>query len=130
MTAIIQNEVMAKHNETGKRGESLALDWLSKHHYEILFVNWRHSHFEIDIIANKGETLHFIEVKTRNGNTFGHPEESISDKKLLSIMNAAEEFLFRYPEWKNIQYDVLSITLPKNQPIEYFLIEDVYYDGI
>lgn len=120
---------MAKHNETGKSGELMAVDWLTRQHYEILFVNWRHSHFEVDIVANQGEVLHFIEVKTRSSRTFGHPEESVSNKKLLSIMNAAEEFLYQYPQWKKVQYDVLSITRLKDEPVEYFFIEDVYYDG-
>lgn len=121
---------MAKHNETGKEGELLAVNWLLGHHFEILFVNWRHSHWEIDVIAKKGDVLHFIEVKTRNNNSFGYPEQSVSDKKLLSVMNAAEEFLFQHPQWEKVQYDVLSITRLKDQPIEYFFVEDVYYDGL
>ena len=43
-------------------------------------------------------------------------------------MEAAEEFLFQHDDWNWIQYDVLSIIKLKNQPVEFFLIEDVY-DG-
>ena len=118
---------MARHNETGKKGELLAAAWLKERGYEILHLNWRHSHYEIDIVASQRNTLHFIEVKTRNSLSFGHPEESVSKKKFISLMNAAEEFLFQHPEWKRVQYDVLSITKLKGQPAEYFLIEDVYY---
>ena len=118
---------MARHNETGKKGELLATAWLTERGYEILHVNWRHSHYEIDIIATHHQTLHFIEVKTRNSMAFGHPEESVSKKKFGSLMNAAEEFMFQYPDWKRVQYDVLSITKIKDQPVEYFFIEDVYY---
>ena len=121
---------MAKHNETGKNGELLAVHWLSKHQYEILFLNWRHSHYEVDIIAKKDDTLHFIEVKTRNSHSFGYPEESVSDKKLLNIVQAAEEFLFQNPHWNKVQYDVLSIARLQDRPVEYLLIEDVYYDGL
>lgn len=118
---------MARHNETGKNGELLAADWLKANSYEILHVNWRHSHYEIDIIASRNGILHFIEVKTRNSLVFGHPEESISKKKFSSLLSAAEEFLFQYPGWKRIQYDVLSITKLKDQPVEYFFIEDIYF---
>lgn len=121
---------MARHNETGKKGELLAAAWLKEHGYTILHVNWRHSHFEIDVIAEQKHILHFIEVKTRSTLTFGRPEESVSKKKFTSLMKAAEEFLFQYPEWKRVQYDVLSITQLKDQPIEYFLIEDVYYSNL
>ena len=121
---------MARHNETGKNGELLAADWLREHGYNIIHSNWRHYHYEIDIIASRHEILHFIEVKTRRNTNFGHPEESVSKKKFSSLMNAAEEYLFQQPQWKRVQYDVLSITQLKGQPVEYFLIEDVYYSNL
>jgi len=117
---------MARHNETGKKGELLAATWLKEQYYDVLYVNWRHSRYEIDIIASRNNVLHFIEVKTRSSIAFGHPEESVSKKKFSSMMNAAEEFLIQHSEWKRIQYDVLSITKLKDKPVEYFFIEDVY----
>lgn len=117
---------MATHNETGKKGESLAADWLEKSGFTLLHHNWRHSHYEIDIIASRSNMLHFIEVKTRRSNRFGYPEESVSDRKMENLMQAAEEFLFQHPEWKKVQYDVLAITMLKNEEADFFLIEDVY----
>ena len=117
---------MARHNETGKKGELLAATWLKHHHYDVLYVNWRHSHYEIDIIASRNDVLHFIEVKTRRSLAFGHPEDDVSKKKLSNLMNAAGEFLIQHPDWKRIQYDILSITKQKDHPMEFFLIEDVY----
>ena len=117
---------MAWHNQTGKKGELMAADWLREQGFTILELNWRYSYYEIDIIASKGEVLHFIEVKTRNSLLFGHPEEDVSEKKIESIMNAAEEFLETIPEWPGIQYDILSITLLKDQAPEFFFVEDVY----
>jgi putative endonuclease len=121
---------MASHNETGKKGELLAVEWLKENDYRVLHVNWRHSYYEIDIVATKECTLHIIEVKTRNSLTFGHPEESVSKKKFINLMNAAEEYLFQFPQWPRMQYDVLSITKLPGLPIEFFLIEDVHYSGI
>lgn len=117
---------MASHNDTGKNGEALAASWLIKQDYKILHQNWRHSHFEVDIIAQKNETLHFIEVKARRSKQFGHPEESVGKKKIQNLLNAAEEFLHQNPEWKRIQYNVLSISLKQHEETEYFFIEDVY----
>lgn len=54
---------MAWHNETGKTGEKLAADWLEKKGFTILEKNWRHKRLEVDIIAEKDNLLHFIEVK-------------------------------------------------------------------
>ncbi|HEY4874137.1 MAG TPA: YraN family protein [Puia sp.] len=44
---------MATHNDLGKNGEKLAKEYFEKNNYEILHLNWRHSHFEVDIIASK-----------------------------------------------------------------------------
>ena len=117
---------MASHNDVGKNGEAMATTWLINNDYKILHQNWRHSHFEVDIIAHKNGTLHFVEVKARRSKQFGNPEESVGKKKIQNLMNAADEFLHQFPEWKRIQFDVLSISFKKNEDVEYFLIEDVY----
>ena len=117
---------MAKHNELGKEGEALALAYLRKNDFGILHCNWRHSHFEIDIIAVKKELLHIIEVKSRHFFPGAFPEESVSKKKFGFLKKAAEEFLYQNPQFKNVQFDILSITLFKDKEPEYFLIEDVF----
>jgi putative endonuclease len=117
---------MAKHNITGNTGEALAAAYLQRNEYFILHQNWRYSHWEVDIIAEKNSILHFVEVKTRRTNKFGHPEESVGKKKIQNLLNASEAFLYQHPKWKRIQFDILSITILKDEPVEYFLIEDVY----
>jgi putative endonuclease len=117
---------MARHNKVGVHGEELARNYFVETGYAILYVNWRHSHYEIDIIAQKGEILHFIEVKARTSTKFGYPEEAITKKKMQNLVKAGEEFLFQNPGWKKIQYDVLSIQILKNNNPEFFLFEDVY----
>jgi putative endonuclease len=117
---------MAEHNLTGNTGEALAAVYLTQNGYKMLHQNWRHSHWEVDIIAEKDGILHFVEVKTRRTRKFGNPEENVDRKKIQNLMNAAEEYLYQYPQWKRIQFDILSITILKDEPVEYFLIEDVY----
>ena len=117
---------MAHHNKTGSLGEGLAVEYLIKNGFGLLHQNWRHSHWEVDIIAQKDTVLHFIEVKTRRTKKFGHPEESVTKKKIQNLINASEEYLYQFPQWKRIQFDILSITILKNEPAEYFFIEDVY----
>ncbi len=117
---------MANHNLTGKAGEILAAEYLKKKGFEILHTNWRHSYYEIDIIARYEEILHFIEVKTRRSLRFGYPEESVTDKKMERLILAAEAFLLKNPQWVRVQYDILSIHLNKDKKTEYFFIEDVY----
>jgi len=117
---------MAQHNNTGLMGEQMAKEYLLKKGFSILHQNWRHSHWEVDVIASIKNTLHFIEVKTRRTQKFGYPENDVSKKKIENLINASEEYLFLNPQWKLIQFDVLSITIQKNKPVEFFFIEDVY----
>jgi putative endonuclease len=117
---------MASHNDTGKTGETLAKDWFEERAYTILHINWRHKNLEVDIIAHKKNILHFIEVKAVTSLQYGHPEDKVSAKKIQNLINASEEFLYQNPQWQRIQFDVLSITMLRDKPVAYFLIEDVY----
>lgn len=116
---------MALHNELGRKGEQLAEKYLSKLGYTIMFRNWRHLRYEIDVIAEKNGVIHFIEVKTRRTASFGLPEEAVNRNKLRSIIDAGESFQQLHPHCKRIQFDVLSISIINNKA-KYFLIQDVY----
>ncbi len=117
---------MAKHIHTGKTGEAIGIAWLKERHYVIKEQNWRHSHWEVDAIAEKDKVLHFIEIKTRRSRAFGLPEEKVGKKKIQNLINAAEEYLYRNPQWQRIQFNILSILMIKNEPVTFFLIEDVH----
>lgn len=112
--------------DTGKKGESLAIRYLQQNGFTILHCNWRFARYETDIIAEKEGMLHFIEVKTRRTDTFGHPEESVSPRKLKHMLRCAAAYQGQYPGWKRIQIDVLSVTLEAGRPAVFFFIEDVY----
>ena len=116
---------MAVHNILGQKGEQMAEEYFRSRGYTILHRNWRFRRYEIDLIAKKEETLHFIEVKIRSSKKHGLPEESVTDRKLRFLMKAADAFLDMNPKYKQIQFDILAISLCDNES-EYFLIEDVY----
>ena len=71
---------MSYTKETGNYGEDLATAWIANKGYLIIERNWRHKHWEVDIIASKENKLHFFEIKTRRSAIFGHPEESIGKR--------------------------------------------------
>ncbi len=118
---------MTPNKKTGDKGESLAATFLEKKGYKIVERNWRFRHWEVDLIASKGNRLHFIEVKTRTTAKYGMPEESIKRDKMRSLKNAAEEYLYIHTEWKYIQFDVVAIMLHFGAAPEIFLIEDIYF---
>jgi putative endonuclease len=113
--------------DIGRTGETLAADYYRSRGFAILHTNWRHSYFEIDLVAEKGNMLHFVEVKTRRSGAFGFPEEAIDHRKLYRLMKAGVRFQQQYPQRRHVQYDVLSIRLHQGSPPEFFLIEDVYF---
>ena len=114
-----------KNKDTGNFGENLAAEYLIKNGFDILTKNWRFKHLEIDIIASKDQKLHIVEVKTRSSIEFGYPESFIGRQKFQYLKNAAAVYQFQHPYWKNIQFDVISITL--QNPIELLLLEDVFF---
>ena len=117
---------MAGNLYTGNSGESLAVEYFLEKGYEILYRNWRYKRLEVDIIASRNGMLHFIEVKTRTSTKFGYPEENVSAKKIKFLIDASAEFLYINPQWKRIQFDVLSVVINPCAEVIYFLIEDVY----
>ncbi len=78
---------------TGYRGEGLAAEYLRKKNFAILERNFSNKFGEIDIIAKDKNTLVFVEVKTKIGESFGSPEEMISRGKLQRIRNMATVYL-------------------------------------
>ncbi|MBO9205015.1 MULTISPECIES: YraN family protein [Niastella] len=115
-----------QHHDTGKKGEDMAVDYLQQMSFTILDRNWRYARFEIDVIAFRDQVLHIIEVKTRTNLLFGHPEESVTKQKINNMIRGANAYIRKNPQWRQVQFNILSITLLKDQPPEFFFIEDVY----
>lgn len=116
---------MNDKKDIGKLGEELACEYLLSKGYEIIERNWRYGSKEIDIIAKENSTTIFVEVKTRNSTYFGLPEEGLSKKQLKSIMQAAEMYLLKNPNW-DIRFDCIAILLEKNEVKDLLHIRDVY----
>ena len=73
----------------GREGERIAVDYLTEKGYRILRRNYRFGRGEIDIIAQDGTELVFVEVKTRRTSAFGEPEEAVTPKKQSQIRTVA-----------------------------------------
>ena len=75
---------------TGQRAEVAAAEYLRKLGYKILEQNWRTRYCEIDIIAQKDKTIHFVEVKYRINDNQGSGLDFITSAKLRQMQFAAE----------------------------------------
>ena len=105
----------------------MAAAYLAQRGYAMLHRNWRYGQLEVDIIALKGDVLHFVEVKLRQTNRYGYPEESVGKQKLRFLMRAADLYLSRNKQYKKIRFDIVAITAPEQGLPEVFFIEDVYW---
>jgi putative endonuclease len=77
----------------GDLGESLAMRHLESQGYAIRAHKWRTDRGEVDLIAQDGETLVFVEVKARASRRFGAPEEAVGPRKLARVHQAALAYL-------------------------------------
>ncbi len=77
----------------GRQGEDIAWEYLKRRGYRILERNYRCRYGEIDLVAKDGETIVFIEVKSRRTAAFGDPEESVSPAKQKKISTVALNYL-------------------------------------
>ena len=105
---------MATHNELGKKGEQLAVEFLQQKNYKILERNWRFKKAEIDIIVLKNDVLIAVEVKTRTSNYFGNPQEFVNQKKIQLLVEAINEYVISKDLDVEVRFDILAIIQNKN----------------
>ena len=117
---------MANHNELGKKGEDLAVDFLLKNGYRILERNYIFQKAEVDIIARKENALAIVEVKTRSTNAFGNPQDFLKPKQIQRIVKAVDHYVISNKLDVEVRFDIIAIVKNGNQfDIEY--LENAYY---
>ncbi|MFZ2804186.1 MAG: YraN family protein [Patescibacteria group bacterium] len=110
----------------GNRGEDLAAAFFIGRGFRIVGRNWNCRAGEIDLIVEREEKLHFVEVKTRRSLAYGYPEASITRKKLQHFARAIELYLraMTFPSI-NYQADALAILVKHDGPPEYHYVEHI-----
>ncbi|MGK4566363.1 YraN family protein [Flavobacterium sp. 3HN19-14] len=100
---------MATHNELGKLGEKMAVEFLQQNHYEILETNWIFQKAEVDIIAQKDNVLAIVEVKTRSTTDFGLPQDFVKPKKIQLLLKAINEYVVSNDLEVEVRFDIIAI---------------------
>jgi putative endonuclease len=117
---------MADHNDLGKLGEELAVDFLQKNGYKILETNWVFQKAEIDIIAQKETILAIVEVKTRSSIDFGLPQDFVKPKKIQLLVKAVNEYVISNDLDLEVRFDIIAISKEQKEfAIEH--IEDAFF---
>ena len=100
---------MGKHNEFGKEGEQIAVDFLIKKGYQIKHRNYRYLKAEIDIIAQKDDILAIVEVRARSNDQIVPIAETITPKKIKLLVMAADYFVVDEHINAEVRFDVITI---------------------
>jgi putative endonuclease len=99
----------------GDRGEELAAAFLEKHGLRIVERNFRCKGGEVDIVARDGDTVVFVEVKTRRNMNYGVPQLALTPFKQRQISKAALTWLAKKRQHNApARFDVIAILLESN----------------
>jgi putative endonuclease len=99
---------------SGKEAEGLAAAYLKKRGFKIIEKNYRTKLGEIDIIGKDKDCICFIEVRSRNTDNFGTPEDSITRRKQNRIMKAALFYIKKHGlEDADCRFDVVCVVKSK-----------------
>ena len=116
---------MARHNDYGKWGEARASEFLIARGYAIRDYNWRVGHYDLDMVAMKGDRVIFVEVKTRLTPDF-NPETDISRAKQSRLVSAADVYMRATGLPHEPQFDVIYVIgTPDSYTLEH--IPDAFF---
>ncbi len=101
---------MAAHNDLGKHGEQLAIDYLINKGFVIRETNWRFQKAEVDIIAQKEDVLAVVEVKTRSNSYFGDPQEFVNYEKIRLLTKTIDHYVIELDLDVEVRFDVIGIV--------------------
>ena len=113
--------------QVGQIGEKAAVAFLEHRGFHVLQRNFRNKLGEIDIVAKDGDTICFIEVKTRKTDAFGSPLESITAAKQRKIIHVALSYLKSQGRVEaNVRFDVVSVILGDEEGPQVEVIKNAF----
>jgi putative endonuclease len=118
-----------EHLATGRRGELAAYFYLRRQNYILVARGWRSAHLrgDIDLIGWDGDTLCFVEVKTRTTRDVATAEASVDEDKRRILRRLARHYTRQLP-LKNVsaRFDILSIYFEKEKAAEFELFRGAF----
>lgn len=118
---------MARNLELGAFGEELAVGHLVGRGMVVLERNWRCRYGELDVIAQDGAGVVFVEVKTRTGRGYGMPAEAVTFAKQARIRRLAGLWLRAQERgWAQVRFDVVAVVVAPGCEPELTHLEGVF----
>lgn len=112
--------------ETGRLGEERVCAYLTERGYRIVSRNFRIKGGEIDIVAENGDYIAFVEVKTRKRGSMVSGFEAVNRRKQGLVIRAAAEYLRRNPTILQPRFDTAQVTLEDGGASEVDYLENAY----
>lgn len=118
---------MKNTKELGKTGEDRAVNFLRQKGFSIIKTNYRTPDGEIDIIAQDGDILVFVEVKLRRSLSFGGPEAAVNPEKQKKIRRIARQFISHYQLFdRDCRFDIVAL-LYEGKAVQVKYIPNAFY---
>lgn len=105
----------AESRALGRWGEAQAADWLEKRGCVLVAANWRCRFGEIDLIAEDGDFLCFVEVKLRKSDAYGGAGEAVDRRKQEKLRVTAQLYLAEHPTRLQPRFDVVEVYAPRGR---------------
>ena len=114
---------VAEHLRTGRWGEDVAAAFLRKKGYAILEHDWHSGHRDLDLVARDGQTIVFVEVKTRSNRDFGNPEDAIDYQKRENLRRSMNHYIKSHRLSEAFRFDIITVvgTLGSIPEITHFI---------
>lgn len=122
----MSNENLSRH-ELGQKGEALTRQYLEEQGWQIVAQNWRCEHGELDLIAQDGATLVFVEVRTRRGKTALETAlASVNERKRVRLAQLVDAYCLaeEIPETMPVRVDVIGVALERDGLFTIELVQD------
>lgn len=117
-----------ERRESGLAAEAIAARYLEERGFEILARNHHCRGGEVDLVARKGRTIAFVEVRSRSSDSYGHPVESVNWSKRRRIVRAAVHWArgARVLETHFLRFDVIGILFGADGSPQFRYIEGAF----
>jgi putative endonuclease len=111
---------------TDEKIELRVTNWLADKGFQLVKRNWGYCHASVDIIATRFGELHFIGITIRH--LPGHDivaATGITRRRMLSFLQASQQYIKRNPQWKDVSIDLLTVTLVHDEPVNCSMTKNV-----
>lgn len=101
----------------GQLGENIAREYLEKKGYNIIEQNYKTKYAEIDLVAKKDDVLIFVEVRSKTGEQFGSPEDTINREKKRRLKMNSKGYVYRVKWKEGYRIDAICIVFNPDQTV-------------